>query len=81
MLQPLWSCPDINKYWSRIFDLIEQVLGNHVLPSPGMALLSLDIDSIIPAMRSIVSHIFLDIRLNIVRHWKDYTPPNLTETL
>lgn len=81
LLHVLWSCPRIQRFWMITFQLVEQITGIKVDFSPGMALLSLEIDSIPPSLRILVSHIFIAARLTIVRHWKDTNPPSVTETL
>lgn len=77
----LWSCPHITSYWSYIFTLIEQILGIYISPSPGMALLSLGIDTIPPNVRTAASHILLAARLCLAQHWKKTLPPDMKEIL
>lgn len=76
-----WACLCIKKFWSRIFLIIVQITGIQVVPSPGLALLSLDIELFPPHLRTMVTHILLAARLTIVRHWKDNNPPTILETL
>lgn len=61
--------------------ITERITGIKVVPSPELALLSLDIDLIPTHLRAMVSHILLEARLNIVQHWKDSNLPTITETL
>lgn len=65
----LWSCSNITQYWKRIYNLISQVLKINLEPSPGMALLSLEMDLAPHHMRTLLYHILLASRLYLVRHW------------
>lgn len=44
-----------------------------------MTLLSLEIDSIPPMSRTLVSHILLAVCLSLVWHWKDTVSPDLKD--
>lgn len=81
LMHRLWSCPHITSYCLNIFTLIEQILGFPISPSPDMALLSLEIDNIFPALRTVTSHIFLAARLCLVHHWKKILLPDMKEIL
>lgn len=58
-----------------------QVLGLKLEPTPGMAVLSLGVDSVPLSLRILISHILLAAQLNLVRHWKDQKAPNIQETI
>lgn len=75
----LWSCPNITQYWKQIYNLILQVLKNNLEPSPGMAILSLEMDLAPHHMRTLLSHILLAARLSLVRHWKDIKIPEISK--
>ena len=48
-------------------------------PTPGMALLSLEMDLVPYSSRNLLSHILIAARLAIVRHWRDTACPGLSE--
>lgn len=81
LLHVLWSCPRIKRYWTLVFQTIEQITGFKATYCPGMALLSLEIVLIPAPLRNIVSHLLITARLTIVRHWKEVDPPPIAETL
>lgn len=56
-------------------------MGAQIPNNPGMAILSLGIESIPPPLRKIVSHILLGVRLEIARHWKQKGVPTFTEVI
>lgn len=54
-----------------MFRIISNIVGIQAPLSAGMAILSLGIDHIPVAARTIVTHILLSTRAVIMRHWKD----------
>lgn len=77
----LWDCPHIRTLWSRVFDLLAQILNLRIPISQGLALLSLGIEFLHITIRTIVIHTLLSIRLSIMRHWKNCEIPTLKEVI
>ena len=71
----MWDCPKVTQYWAGIYDLISCLFWVRLDPSPGMALLSLEMDLVPFHLRNLLSHILLVARLALVRHWKDIISP------
>lgn len=76
----LWKCPILHSYWHEIFEIISEVAHNHT-PSPDLALLNWNIESIDPSTRHSVTHNFVVARLSITRIWKNSCPPTVSDTL
>lgn len=79
MIHIYWTCPHLRTYWSGIFSLIGRITNSQFPNDPSMAILSLGIETIPHPLRSIVSHILISARLELVRHWKRTEFPTLAE--
>lgn len=77
----LWSCPAIHAFWTKIFQLMAQILELQIPLTAGMAILSLGIESIPGPSIVIVIHVLLSARLSIMRHWRDHVVPTLSEVI
>lgn len=69
----LWTSLAIATFWTEIFWLLTQILKLTTPISPGLAILSLGIETIPIDIRDIAIYILLSARLALVRHWKELT--------
>ena len=64
-----------------MFDVISAITGSRIAPDPALAILSLGIELIPPALRHVVLNLLMAARLSITRKWKDDLPPTITEVI
>lgn len=68
-------------YWENIFRVISDIVSLHVHPTPDLAILNLNIDSVPQPTRHVVTHILLAARLSITRLWKMVNVPSTEHIL
>ena len=79
LLHMLWHCPTIKGLWNQVFRLISTLTGVISSPDPALALLHIDIDRYPCNMRPVVTHILLETRTMILRHWKSNKAINVSD--
>lgn len=77
----LWTCPKLNQYWLKIFDIISDIAFQRVPLNPALALLSLGIDHVPPKIQDTIVRLLLAARLTIARQWKDNNPPTIAQII
>lgn len=81
LLHMFWHCPCIKSLWNQVFQLISSLTGILTPPNPALGILHLGIEKFPPHFRSVVTHILLETRNLLLRHWKDTTSTNLSDVV
>lgn len=71
--------PRLHTFLAQITKIHTKLTRIILVLSPGMTILSLELQSVPPSYRTIVSHILLAACLTILRHWKDPNTPEVAE--
>lgn len=79
ILHVLWDCPALSTYWNAIFNIISEITQQQVPMTPGIAILSLGIDSLPPTYN--YPHTPSSKITNHVKVEKKTLPPSLTEVI
>lgn len=66
----LWQCTHTTALWQEVFQIITEVTGLSLFPSPDLALLNINMENISYCFHTIITHILLAARLTIVCHWR-----------
>ena len=81
LIHIMWSCPKLSHLWSGVWGIARDILNTLGPLTPGLAVLSLELDNIPVFCRRVVSNLLLATRLVILRHWKNVVTPSLTEII
>lgn len=81
MFHIFWQCRNLRNYWKTIFQVLSDIATTHIPPSPDLAILNLNIDSIPQPIWHVTTHILLAARLSITRLWKTEKTPSIEHTL
>uniref|UniRef100_A0A803JBX6 Reverse transcriptase zinc-binding domain-containing protein n=1 Tax=Xenopus tropicalis TaxID=8364 RepID=A0A803JBX6_XENTR len=65
-----WDCPNVQRYWSRIYNIIYSVTQINLRKDPQNALLNGKIPNLNRYTRSLISFIFLTAKITIAKFWK-----------
>lgn len=80
MFHIFWTCSLLQKYWSDTFKLISTITKVSTPPSPALALLNLNIDTIPYPLRH-TTHVLLAARLNITSQWRSDKTPTIAQII
>lgn len=71
---------EIQHYWKTIFQVLSDIAKQSTPPTPELAILNLNIESVPQPFRHVTTHILLAARLSITRLWKTDRTPSVEHT-
>lgn len=81
LLHIMWACPSIRKLWSKIENILQNILLYPIILTPQLSILNLTIELIPPKLRLITTHVLLATKLLITRRWKTTEIPCSAEVI
>lgn len=71
----LWSCPEVKKFWWKVYDMLSKLTDCKVVPKIEQAILGINMDQYKPEYRCIATHVLLAARMELVYRWKSIDVP------
>ena len=75
-----WSCPKLVGYWTRIFEVLSDIVKVRLEPSPQIAIFGVppDLELLSKKKSNMVAFTTLIARRRILLGWKSPNPPSIS---